>query len=58
MRAFCGIKLRDICNESFKAPNSSSSIHVSTTNKKIGGKHCARVIVYSIVENDGINSAG
>ena len=35
--ALGGSKDKDICKDSFKAANSSSSIQVSTTNRKIGG---------------------
>lgn len=35
-----GNKLNEVCKESFRAPSSSSSRHVSITNKKIGGRHC------------------
>lgn len=40
--AVCGIKDSDICRESLRALNSSSSRHVSTTNRKIGGIDWAR----------------
>ena len=53
MRAFWGKRLRLIWSDSLSAPNSSSSMHVSTTSKKIGGSVGARVIVYSKVLNCG-----
>ena len=45
-------------SDSLSAANSSSSMHVSTTSRKMGGIVCERVIVYSIVEKRGISSAG
>lgn len=56
--ALGGNKESDICNDSFKAASSSSSMQVSTTNKKMGGVIGALVMVYSSVEKAGINSAG
>jgi len=46
------------CSDSLRAVSSSSSMQVSTTSRNMGGIGGTRVIVYSIVENAGISSAG
>lgn len=45
-------------NAPLKALRSSSSRHVSTTNRKIGGTCAGRASVYSIVVYFGRSSAG
>jgi hypothetical protein len=56
--ALGGSRLRLTTNVSRSAFNSSSSTHVSTTNKKIGGVCAGRDRVYSIVVYFGSSSAG
>lgn len=58
MRAFGGRRLKLSWSDSFNATNSSSSRQVSTTYRNTGGGTWTLVIVYSIVENWGISSAG
>jgi hypothetical protein len=57
-RACGGSKLKLMINESFSAFKESSSWHVSTTNKKIGGAGAGRASLYSIVEYPGESSSG
>jgi hypothetical protein len=57
-RACGGSKLKLMIKESFKAFKESSSWHVSTTNKKIGGAGAGRASLYSIVEYPGDSSSG
>ena len=57
-KAFCGSRLKLITSDSFKAFKLSSSWHVSTTYKKIGGEGAGRESLYSIVVLCGCSSGG
>jgi len=56
--AFSGKRLKLMTRDSLSADRLSSSWHVSTTYKKIGGLGAGRDILYSIVVLDGCSSGG
>lgn len=57
-RAYCGSRLKLMMIESLSAFRLSSSWHVSTTNKKIGGAGAGRGRRYSMVVLPGWSSGG
>jgi len=57
-KACGGSKLKLMISESLRALRESSSWHVSTTNRKIGGAEAGRASLYSIVEYAGESSRG
>jgi hypothetical protein len=56
--AFSGKRLKLITSDSLSADKLSSSWHVSTTYKKMGGLGAGRDNLYSIVVLDGCSSGG
>lgn len=57
-RAFSGSKLKLITRDSFKEARLSTSWHISTTYRKIGGAGAGRDRRYSIVVLAGCSSGG
>lgn len=57
-KAYGGSKLKLMTRASRRALRSSSSKHVSTTNKNTGGTWAGRASVYSMVVYFGSSSAG
>ena len=57
-KAFSGNKLRLITRDSLSAAKLSSSWHVSTTYKKMGGLGAGLESLYSIVVFEGCSSGG